>query len=163
MRNHEQVLLPNWLQRTKSHHKTLCQHVTLMTPVQWETSKSLKSWKTVLTSSACDVRPPGLRETRLGSLAHCFLGNIGVNTKRLLDLSYLSAYISWRNPSTDPWDFLLLISKPEKLLEPSVYKMVKTRHGWYSSFLWLHFWKWSHHIQGGLEKQKALNMFHQKT
>lgn len=32
-----------------------------------------------------------------------------------------------------------------------------------AGFLWLHFWKLSHHIQGGLEKQKALNTFHQKT
>lgn len=23
-----------------------------------------------------------------------------------------------------------------------------------ADFLWLHFWKWSHHVQGGLEKQK---------
>lgn len=34
--------------------------------------------------------------------------------------------------STDPRDFLLLISKPEKLLEPSVYKVLKTSHGLYS-------------------------------
>lgn len=117
----------------------LCVSTWLMTPAQWDTSKSLKikSWETVLTSSACDVRSPGLRdllhtwrETRLDSLAHCFLGNIGVNTKGYW--TYLSPYISWRNPSTDPSDFLLLVSKPEKLLEPSVYKMLKTSHGLYS-------------------------------
>lgn len=32
-----------------------------------------------------------------------------------------------------------------------------------AGFLWFHFWKWSHHIQGGLEKQNTLNMFYQKN
>lgn len=74
LRNHQQFLLPNRLQRTKSHHKTLCQHKTLMTPVQWDTLKSLKieSWKTVLISSTWE-NSPYLISWGKQSLSHQFV------------------------------------------------------------------------------------------